>query len=283
MRRRAAEEAGTEGRGVYPPLDSLLHRFLDTGSPTTKAFYRVDFPPAAAATATLPGAEGAAPPYCQRSPALGQLRAVSFYGSQSLDSRIGGDGPRLYGVARSALGVALTCAQVPSGSPCPGVGAGALTIPCDAGPCFDSLGFFAVGNGTVFTGGPASAQPDWTDATLVQRTPAGLAATSGAGLSLLSSQELPTSPIPAFSVVAALPDPAGDPDSTWVQSLTTGARACLTSDNSTLLLSLRVFGRDAQDFGIAANASVPACPLPVGGGLACYSLAVAHVAPFVSY
>lgn len=260
-------------------------RFLDTGSPTTKAFYRIDFPPAAPAAAAFPGAQGAAPPPCKRSAALGTLRVVSFYGTQFLDSRVGGsgvDGPRLYGVARSALGVALTCAQVPSALPCPGVGPGVLTLPCDAGPCFDSLGFFSVGNGTVFTGGPASAQPDWSSATLLQRTPSGLveAAASGTGLALLSSQELPTAPIPYSSVVSSLADPSGDPSTSWLQAFTTGGRACLTDDNSTLLLSMRVFGPRAQDFGVAVNASVPACPLPADGGLACFSLAVAHVAPF---
>lgn len=234
-----------------------------------------------------PGPRAGAPPYCTRT-VVGQQRGVLFSGqTQSIDALAPGPGPLLYGSSASPLGVRVSCVQVPSGLPCPGYSSGVVTVPCDAGPCYDAQAFFAVSNGSAFTGGSAWVYPDWPSATLIHRAPSFVvAAMSGDGFALLSSSDWPTAPLLSTRGPAGVfPDAAaGDPQSWWLQSFAIGDRACLTDANMTSLLSLHVFGPRPEDFVVALNASVPACPLPGGGtgGLSCFSVAAAHVAPFMS-
>ena len=263
---------------VCSATNAPVRRFLDVAAPSTKSFIRVDLPPSSI--------DGAAPPRPCVFTSIGVLRSSLFSGSQSIDSRAPGLLPHLYASSVAYTGVRAACIVAPTGAPCPGFTGGPDSLPCDSGPCYDTPTFFVVTNGSVFTGGTASAYPDWPSATLLQRASSiDQALATGSGLALLSSTAMPTSPIPSGSVVAALNDPENPTEYPYLQSLTTGARACLTSDNSTTLMSLQVFGPRPEDFGIVLNVTIPACPLPLeaaggAGAIACFSLAVAHVSPF---
>ena len=220
---------------------------------------------------------GAAAAQCVRTQ-IGELQGVAVVPSSSLlaaDAADAARGPRLFAASVTDFGIRLIGMTVPGGAP-----AGDMQLPCDTGLCFDNIRLLAVRNGTVLAGGSASDPLDWPVSTLVQAQRLGAGARTYTGLVSTAAPLFPLVLPAAGAAAVLLADPAAAAGAAWLQTFSTGPTVCTAAADPGLLQSVAIVddATKPSDSVLVLNATVPACPLPVGQ--LCYSIVAGHVQAF---